>query len=122
MKFDLVIPDIMGVRGFDLPQPAVVKRIPVVVAIAHRLNPESLRKSKDLGARALLPKDQPGHMAPFLEDVLTLSSRITGKPIFTKLGNSCGMRFLLDGRRSKEESRERTKRETELSRSTIVEP
>ena len=71
--YDLVILDIMGVRGFDLLQLAVKRPypIPVVMLTAHALSPESLRKSIELGARAYLPKDRLGALVPFLEDVLT---------------------------------------------------
>jgi DNA-binding response OmpR family regulator len=43
--YDLVILDIMGVRGFDLLKSAVFRRFPVVMLTAHALNPEALRQS-----------------------------------------------------------------------------
>ena len=71
--YDLVILDIMGVRGFDLLQLAVKRPypIPVVMLTAHALSPEALKKSIELGARAYLPKERLGALVPFLEDVLT---------------------------------------------------
>jgi CheY-like chemotaxis protein len=71
--YDLVILDIMGVRGFDLLKLAVTRPypIPVVMLTAHALSPESLKKSIELGARAYLPKERLGAVVPFLEDVLT---------------------------------------------------
>ena len=69
LTYDLVILDIMGVRGFDLLRYAAVKKLPVVMLTAHALSPETLKKSIELGARAYLPKDQLGQIAPFLEDV-----------------------------------------------------
>ena len=68
--YDLVVLDIMGVRGFDLLKNAVVRQFPVVMLTAHALNPEALRQSIELGARAYLPKEKIGEIVPFLEDVL----------------------------------------------------
>ena len=68
--YDLVILDIMGVRGFDLLKNAVVRHFPVVMLTAHALSPEALKQSIELGARAYLPKEKMGEIVPFLEDVL----------------------------------------------------
>ncbi len=69
-NYDLVILDIMGVRGFDLLKDAVVRRFPVVMLTAHALSPEAMRQSIEWGARAYLPKEKIGEIVPFLEDVL----------------------------------------------------
>ena len=71
--YDLVILDIMGVRGFDLLQQATARPypIPTVMLTAHAFSPEALKKSIELGARAYLPKERLGELVPFLEDVLT---------------------------------------------------
>ncbi len=70
--YDLVILDIMGVRGFDLLNLAVNRPspFPVVMLTAHALNPGALRQSIEMGARAYLPKEKLGEVVPFLEDVL----------------------------------------------------
>jgi CheY-like chemotaxis protein len=68
--YDLVILDIMGVRGFDLLKNAVFRHFPVVMLTAHALKPDALRQSIELGARAYLPKEKLGEIVPFLEDVL----------------------------------------------------
>jgi DNA-binding response OmpR family regulator len=54
-NYDVVILDIMGVRGFDLLDLAVKRRIRVAMLTAHALSPEALKKSVELGARAYLP-------------------------------------------------------------------
>ena len=54
--YELVILDIMGVRGFDLLKQAVAHNFPVVMLTAHALNPEALKRSIEMGARAYLPK------------------------------------------------------------------
>jgi DNA-binding NtrC family response regulator len=69
-EYDLVILDIMGVRGFDLLPLAVGRKFKVVMLTAHALNSEALSKSYDLGAMAYLPKDELENLVPFLEDVL----------------------------------------------------
>ena len=71
--YDLVILDIMGVRGFDLLQIATNAGFPVVMLTAHAFTPDALKKSVELGARAYLPKEKLGSLVPFLEDVLSLS-------------------------------------------------
>jgi CheY-like chemotaxis protein len=68
--YDVVILDIMGVRGFDLLELAVRRNFPVVMLTAHSLSPEALKRSMEMKARAYLPKEKLGDLVPFLEDVL----------------------------------------------------
>ena len=70
--YDLVILDIMGVRGFDLLALAVNRTypFPVVMLTAHAITPEALKRSIEMGARAYLPKGKLGQIVPYLEDVL----------------------------------------------------
>ncbi|MGQ9646726.1 MAG: response regulator [Thermodesulfobacteriota bacterium] len=68
--YDVVILDIMGVRGFDLLDLAVKKNLRVAMLTAHALTPEALRRSFEMKARAYLPKEKLGEIVPFLEDVL----------------------------------------------------
>jgi len=68
--YDVVILDIMGVRGFDLLDLAVRKNFRVAMLTAHALTPEALRRSFEMKARAYLPKEKLGEVVPFLEDVL----------------------------------------------------
>lgn len=69
--YDVVILDIMGVRGFDLLDLAVKKNFRVAMLTAHALTPEALKRSFDMKARAYLPKEKLGEVVHFLEDVLT---------------------------------------------------
>jgi len=69
--YDVVILDIMGVRGFDLLDLAVSRRFRVIMLTAHALNPEALKRSFQMKARAYLPKEKLGEIVPFLEDVLS---------------------------------------------------
>jgi DNA-binding response OmpR family regulator len=68
--YDVVILDIMGVRGFDLLELAVSRKLRVAMLTAHALNPEALKRSFEMKARAYLPKEKLGEVVPFLEDVL----------------------------------------------------
>jgi CheY-like chemotaxis protein len=69
--YDLGILDIMGVRGFDLLEQAVLKKLPVVMLTAHALTPGALRRSFEMGAKAYIPKERLGEIVSILEDVLT---------------------------------------------------
>jgi CheY-like chemotaxis protein len=83
--YDVVILDIMGVRGFDLLDLAVKKKLRVAMLTAHALSPEALKKSIELGARAYLPKGKLGEIVPFLEDVLTYEYAPGWKRLYDKL-------------------------------------
>lgn len=69
-SYDLVILDIMGVRGFDLLALAVTKSLKVAMLTAHAMTPEALKRSFEMKAMAYLPKEKLGEIVPFLEDVL----------------------------------------------------
>jgi len=84
--YDIVILDIMGVRGFDLLELAVKRGFRTGMLTAHDLSPEALKKSHDLGARAYLPKDKLGEIVPFLEDILTQEYKSGWRKLIDKLG------------------------------------
>jgi DNA-binding NarL/FixJ family response regulator len=83
--YDVVILDIMGVRGFDLLELAVRRNFPVVMLTAHALSPEALKRSIELKARAYLPKEKLGEVVPFLEDVLRYEYLPGWKQVLKKL-------------------------------------
>ncbi len=85
--YDIVILDIMGVRGFDLLDLAVKRNFKVAMLTAHALSAEALKKSHDLGARAYLPKDSLGEIVPFLEDVFTQEYKSGWKRVLDKLSS-----------------------------------
>jgi CheY-like chemotaxis protein len=76
--YDLLILDIMGVRGFDLLDAAGKRNLPVAMLTAHALNPEALKHSIQKGARAYLPKEKLGEIVPFLEDILSETDSLSG--------------------------------------------
>jgi CheY-like chemotaxis protein len=100
--YDLVILDIMGVRGFDLLDLAVRLNYPVVMLTAHALSPETLKKAIERGARAYLPKDKIGGIVPFLEDVLAHEPISGWRRLFERLGDYFSRRFGPDWQKSDE--------------------
>ncbi|MGC8660627.1 MAG: response regulator [Desulfomonilaceae bacterium] len=120
-RYDLVILDIMGVKGFDLLQAAATKKMPVVMLTAHALNLEALKKSIELGARAYLPKDQIVGMIPFLEDLLTKSYQSTWRSAFSKLSGVFGTQFDNEWRKTQKEFLEKLEKDPEITKSTIIE-
>jgi len=118
--YDLVILDIMGVRGFDLLAFAVSRDFPVVMLTAHALSPEALKRSIELGARAYVPKDEIDDIPLFLEDVLSLSYESAWKKLFKKLGTVFGKHFGPDWRKSQEEFWNDFEKSLKIEHSTII--
>jgi DNA-binding NtrC family response regulator len=84
-SYDVVILDIMGVRGFDLLALSVSRNLRVAMLTAHALTPEALKRSFEMKARAYLPKEKLGEIVPFLEDVLKYDYLPGWKRLFEKL-------------------------------------
>ena len=68
--YDLVILDIMGVRGFELLEHSAARGFVTVMLTAHAATTEALRKSIKLGAASFLPKQYMGELKEVLEDIL----------------------------------------------------
>jgi CheY-like chemotaxis protein len=68
--YDVVVLDIMGVKGFELLRIAKQKDIPALMLTAHALDKESLRKSAEEGASYFVPKDKMGKIDVFVADVI----------------------------------------------------
>jgi DNA-binding NtrC family response regulator len=83
--YDVVILDIMGVRGFELLEIAVKRDMKVAMLTAHALSPEALKKSVEMKARAYLPKEKLGEVVPFLEDLLKYDYESGWARLFEKL-------------------------------------
>jgi CheY-like chemotaxis protein len=110
--YDLVVLDIMGVRGFDLLERAVKSNLKVAMLTAHALTPEALKRSFEMKARAYLPKEKIGEIVPFLEDVLTYEYLPGWKRLFTKLEGFFAEKFegLEAGYKFWEEMRDKIKK------------
>ncbi len=94
--YDVVILDIMGVRGFDLLDLAVKKNLRVAMLTAHALNPDALKRSFEMKARAYLPKEKLGEVVPFLEDVLKYEYLPGWKRLLEKLKGFFDSKFESD--------------------------
>ena len=91
--YDMVILDIMGVRGFDLLDMAVKRNLKVVMLTAHALIPEALKQSFERKARAYLPKEKLGEIVPFLEDIFRYEYRPGWKRLLEKLKDLFDAKF-----------------------------
>ena len=80
---DLVILDIMGVRGFELLEYSRKRKIPVVMLTAHALSLENFQKSIDKGAVSFLPKDELYNLHELIEEILDCID--SGQTHWTKL-------------------------------------
>ena len=60
---------------------------------AYALSPEALRQSIEMGARAYLPKEKLGEIAPFLEDVLTYENLPVWGRLLQNLGGFFNSRW-----------------------------
>jgi DNA-binding NtrC family response regulator len=67
--YDAVILDIMGVKGFDLLQIAINRKIPALMLTAHGLNPDNLVGSIKLGAKAYIPKEKMSEIDIYLKEM-----------------------------------------------------
>ena len=92
-NYDIVILDIMGVRGFELLKEAVSRGLSAVMLTAYAVSPESLKKSIKLGAVSFLPKDKIVELSSFLEDVVLGGGKPVWHKVFDKLGEYFKKRF-----------------------------
>ncbi len=90
-SYDLVILDIMGVRGFDLLDIATAKRLPAVMLTAHAMTPESLQKSIDRGAVSFLPKEELSRLKELIAEIIEHVN--AGKTHWRRLVERLGPRF-----------------------------
>jgi len=96
LKFDIVILDVMGVRGFELLKKSVSKGFPTVMLTAHALTPESLKESIQLGAVSFLPKEMMADLDTYLADVVTGSKKMVWTKLLEKLGDYFDRQFGAD--------------------------
>ena len=94
--YDLIVLDIMGVRGFDLLDAAVKRNFKVAMLTAHAMTPESLMRSYNMKAHAFLPKEKLADIVPFLEDVLTHDYATGWNRLLQKLRPFFNDRFVSD--------------------------
>ncbi len=69
-SFDIVILDIMGVRGYDLLEFANTKDGLTVMLTANAMSPENVERSQKGGAAFFIPKEKVSDIAVYLNDIL----------------------------------------------------
>jgi len=67
--YDAAILDIMGVKGFDLLEIAIDRKIPALMLTAHGLNPDNLVGSIKLGAKSYIPKEKMSEIDLYLKEI-----------------------------------------------------
>ena len=68
--YDVVVLDIMGVKGFELLNIARQNDVPALMLTAHALTKESLKKSAEEGASYYVPKEEIDRIGVFVADVI----------------------------------------------------
>lgn len=91
--YDIVVLDIMGVRGFDLLRTSVTRGFPTVMLTAHALSPDALKKAIKLGAVSFLPKEAIPDLRSHLEDVSLGAGKPVWKKVFERIGHFFDQRF-----------------------------
>ncbi|MCJ7684640.1 MAG: response regulator [Desulfobacteraceae bacterium] len=86
--YDIVILDIMGVKGFDLLEIAHKRGVPALMLTAHALSKENLKKSAENGASYYAPKDKMDEINLFVADVLEAKQKNKSAwiKVFERLG------------------------------------
>lgn len=90
-RFDLVILDIMGVRGFDLLELSRVKKMPAVMLTAHAMSPEAFQASVRQGAVSYLPKEELTRLSELIQEIL--GEIQAGRTHWPRLVQRLGPRF-----------------------------
>jgi DNA-binding NtrC family response regulator len=91
--YDLVILDIMGVRGFLLLEIAVRRNFKVAMLTAHALTLDALKKAFNKKALSYIPKEELGGVVPFLEDVLRYDYLPAWQRLFNRLREFFNSKF-----------------------------
>lgn len=86
--FDLVLLDIMGVRGFELLELCGNRKMPAAVLTAHSIDVDSLNRSLKLGAVSFLPKDELVHLPELVAEIFEglRAKRSHWPKLFDRLG------------------------------------
>ena len=93
--FDAAILDIMGVKGFDLLEIAIEKKVPALMLTAHGLNPDNLVGSIKLGAKSYVPKEKMSEIDIYLKEIFIAQEKGIEKSgnWFARLGSFFEERF-----------------------------
>ena len=93
--YDAAILDIMGVKGFDLLEIAIDRKIPALMLTAHGLNPDNLVGSIKLGAKSYIPKEKMSEIDLYLKEIFVAQEKGVEKSgnWFARLGSFFDERF-----------------------------
>ena len=69
-RFDLVILDIMGVKGFELLKICGDRKLPAAMLTARAVTIDAINQSLKLGAVSFLPKDELGNIRALVSEIL----------------------------------------------------
>ena len=94
--YDIVVLDIMGVKGFELLKVSVERGFPTVMLTAHALTSDVLAKSTDLGAAGFIPKEKMTKLKEVLEIALLEGSRAAWEKIYEQFEPYFNKRFGFD--------------------------
>ena len=83
--YDIVILDVMGVKGFDLLKISTSRGFPTVMLTAHALTSEALKQSIQLGAIFFLPKETLPELRFFLEELVINKFKPSWMNLFDRL-------------------------------------
>ncbi len=83
--YDLVVLDIVAVRGSDLLDQVLVRNFPAVVLMDNAAPPEVLERFMASGARALLTKEKLKEIVPTIEQVIRIECMPKWKRALRKL-------------------------------------
>ena len=102
--YDVVVLDIMGVKGFELLEIANKRGIPALMLTAHAINEEALKRSAEDGAAYYVPKDEINQIATFVADVLEAKGKNKNPWVrwFERLGSTFDIIFTGSGWRERE--------------------
>jgi phosphoenolpyruvate synthase/pyruvate phosphate dikinase len=94
--YDIVVLDIMGVKGLELLKTSVERGFPTVMFTAHALTSDALAKSVDLGAAGFIPKEKVMKLKEVLEIALLEDGRAAWKEIFDQFEPLFNKKFGFD--------------------------
>jgi CheY-like chemotaxis protein len=95
VEYDIVVLDIMGVKGYELLKIANEHNIPALMLTAHALSKEDLKKSAEQGASYYVPKDEINKIDVFVSDVLEAKEKDKNPWVrwFDRLGSFFDKKF-----------------------------
>ena len=104
-SYDMVILDIMGVRGFDLLKVANSQGIPALMLTANALKLETLKKSIEGGAAYFAPKEKMIEIDLFVADIFEAiaNKKNPWMKLLDRLGDYYDKRFQRSDWREKED-------------------